>query len=173
MRFVNARCCNVCCMVFLWVLLGVYGSRASTLVGACASRLLPFAWAVGRVPGGVFLWVSCGGERDAGGCAFWVWVVSVSEVGTVFDCSRRRASCFLCEWVLVAELYGGAVARGGRVGYGGRGPVVALFRVFCVGGERVCQFFESLSWRGEYGGGLARCGWLRLARLCSGGLSGL
>ena len=45
---------------------------------------------------------------------------------------------FLCEWVLVAELYGGAVTREGHAGYGERGPVVALFRVFHVGGERVC-----------------------------------
>ena len=46
----------------------------------------------------------------AGGRAFWAWVVSVNEVDTVFDYSQRRASRFLCEWVLVAELYGGAHA---------------------------------------------------------------
>ena len=70
--------------------------------------------------------------------------MSVNEVDTVFDYSQRRASRFLCEWVLVAGLYGGVVARGGRAGYGERGLVVALFRVFHVGGERVCQFSEPL-----------------------------
>ena len=133
--FVNARCCNICHMMVLWVLLDVYGSRASMLVDVCVSGLSPFVWAAGRVPGGDFPWVSCGGERDAGGCAFWVWVVSVNEVDAVFVYSRCRASCFLCEWVLVAELCGGAVAREGYVGYGECGPVVALFRVFHVGGE--------------------------------------
>ena len=131
-------------MMLLWVLLDVYGSRASTLVGACVSRLSLFAWAAGRVPGDDFPWVSCGGERDAGGRVFWAWVVSVNEVDAVFDYSQRRASRFLCEWVLVAELYGGVVARGGHAGYGERGPVVALFRVFHVGGERVCWFSELL-----------------------------
>ena len=138
MRFVNTRCCNIRHMMLLWVLLDVYGSHASTLVDACVSRLSPFAWAAGRVPGDDFPWVSCEGEHDAGGRAFWAWVVSVNEVDTVFDYSQRRASRFLCEWVLVAELYGGAVTREGHAGYGERGPVVALFRVFHVGGERVC-----------------------------------